>query len=119
MLDYVNAARNILLRDIKLKEKSNKEQKWRHVSSWMEHRLLMHIYYTFLSVYLILSVPQTALILSESELLKFAFMHWRMRITDKHRKYSVFIHLSYTKTFLGFVDRFMKQLNKYVLGKEG
>jgi hypothetical protein len=27
MLDYVNAARNILLRDIKLKEKSNKEQK--------------------------------------------------------------------------------------------
>jgi len=27
--------------------------------------------------------------------------------------------MSYTKTFLGFVDRFMKQLNKYVLGKDG
>jgi len=43
----------------------------------MEHRLLKHIYYTFLSVYVILSVPQTALILSGSELLKFAFMHLR------------------------------------------
>lgn len=41
----------------------------------MEHRLLMRIYYTFLSVCVILSEPQTALISSESEFLKFASMH--------------------------------------------
>jgi len=40
----------------------------------IEHRLLMHVFYTFLSLYVILSVPKTALILFESELLKFAFM---------------------------------------------
>jgi len=40
----------------------------------MEHRLLIHICYTFLSVYEILSASQTALILSEFELLKFASM---------------------------------------------
>jgi len=73
----MNAARNILLHNIKLKKESHQEQKWRHVSFLMEHRLLKHIYYTFLSVYVILSVPQTALILSGSELLKFAFMHLR------------------------------------------
>lgn len=99
-----------------IKKNSHQEQKWRHVSSLMEYRLLMHVCYTFLSLCVILNVPQLHLFCLKLSFLNLSLCIWRMKIIDRHRKYSVFIHLPYTNIFIDTVDGFMEQLNKHLLG---